>query len=131
MLGSSQRPQREWPQPARAPPPGRRSCEQVGQTPLCPNRLGEVFNCTDELGAEYWRARFEATIGASVTLTDSDRSRTAWHTLRHADPQRPREPLCLSHCDVSHAKRSSCCIEIRACHYPIVGRWSWRRFRAC
>ena len=30
------------------------------------HRLGEVFNRMDELGAEYWRARFEATIGASV-----------------------------------------------------------------
>ena len=32
------------------------------------HRLGEVFDRTDELGAEYWRARFEATISATINL---------------------------------------------------------------
>ena len=31
-------------------------------------RLGEVFNCMDELGAESWRARFEQTVGATANL---------------------------------------------------------------
>ena len=31
-------------------------------------RLGEVFNCMDELGAESWRARFEQTVGAAANL---------------------------------------------------------------
>ena len=32
------------------------------------HRLGEVFDRTDELGAECWRARFEATISATINL---------------------------------------------------------------
>ena len=32
------------------------------------HRLGEVFNCMDELGAESWRARFEQTVGAAANL---------------------------------------------------------------
>jgi ABC-type multidrug transport system ATPase subunit len=32
------------------------------------HRLGEVFDRTDELGAECWRARFEATISATIHL---------------------------------------------------------------
>ena len=31
-------------------------------------RLGEVFNCMDELGAESWRVRFEQTVGATANL---------------------------------------------------------------
>ena len=65
------------------------------------NRLGEVFNCTAELGAEYWRARFEATIGATGESTDRRRTarRTCGAPIRSA-PARRR----LSRCDVSHAK---------------------------
>ena len=54
------------------------------------NRLGEVFKCTDELGAGYWRAMFEATIGAPGNLPTAAAPRS---TLRRADPQRLREPV--------------------------------------
>jgi ABC transport system ATP-binding/permease protein len=53
------------------------------------HRLGEVFNCTDELGAEYWRARFEATIGASVnppTATESRGNLQRVNLPRHHEP---------------------------------------------
>jgi ABC-type multidrug transport system ATPase subunit len=53
------------------------------------NRLGEVFNCTAALGAEYWRARFEATIGATGNLPTTTAARGG---LRRADPERPRAP---------------------------------------
>jgi ABC transport system ATP-binding/permease protein len=52
------------------------------------HRLGEVFNCMDELGAEYWRARFEATIGASVNLPTATEARG---TQQRASLQRHRE----------------------------------------
>src|SRR6201999_2451036 len=32
------------------------------------HRLGEVFDRTDELGAEYWRGRFEAAVDATIDL---------------------------------------------------------------
>ena len=44
------------------------------------HRLGEVFDRTDELGAECWRARFEATVGATINLptaAESQRQRSA------------------------------------------------------
>jgi ABC transport system ATP-binding/permease protein len=53
------------------------------------HRLGEVFNCTDELGAEYWRARFEATIGASVNLPTATESCS---NLQRVDLPRHHEP---------------------------------------
>ena len=65
------------------------------------HRLGEVFNCTDELGAEYWRARFEATVGATVNLPTADRSRAA---TRSAPTRSAPASQRLSRCDVSHAK---------------------------
>ncbi len=52
-------------------------------------RLGEVFNRTDELGAEYWRARFEATIGASANLPTATEPRG---NPQRAEPRRHREP---------------------------------------
>jgi len=36
------------------------------------HRLGEVFNRMDELGAEYWRTRFEQSVGAMVNLPAAD-----------------------------------------------------------
>jgi ABC-type multidrug transport system ATPase subunit len=57
------------------------------------HRLGEVFNCTDELGAKYWRARFEATIGATGNLPSANESRG---NPRRADLQRPREPALVT-----------------------------------
>jgi hypothetical protein len=32
------------------------------------HRLGEVFDRTEELGAECWRARFEATVSATIRI---------------------------------------------------------------
>ena len=57
------------------------------------HRLGEVFNCTDELGAEYWRARFEATIDATVNPPTAAGPRGK---PRRADSQRPREPALVT-----------------------------------
>jgi ABC-type multidrug transport system ATPase subunit len=57
------------------------------------NRLGEVFNCTAALGAEYWRARFEATIGATGNLPTATAARGG---LRRADPERPRAPALVT-----------------------------------
>jgi ABC transport system ATP-binding/permease protein len=57
------------------------------------NRLAKVFNCTDELGAEYWRARFEATIGASVNPLTAT---APGGTLRRDSLQRPREPVLVT-----------------------------------
>ena len=57
------------------------------------HRLGEVFNRTDEAGAECWRARFEATVGASVNLpTDAE----ARGNPRHLGILRPREPVLIT-----------------------------------
>ena len=92
------------------------------------HRLGEVFDRTDELGAEHWRARFEETVGATVESADRRLSRAATHARRTA---RATESQRLSHCDASHAKGPFWCIGTRACCWPIVGRWPWRRFRAC
>ena len=53
------------------------------------HRLGEVFDRTDELGAECWRARFEATVGATINLPTAAEShgRTRRPALQHArDP---------------------------------------------
>jgi ABC-type multidrug transport system ATPase subunit len=57
------------------------------------HRLGEVFNCTDEHGAEVWRARFEGSVGASVNLPTADESRG--NPLR-AEPRRHREPALIT-----------------------------------
>jgi ABC-type multidrug transport system ATPase subunit len=57
------------------------------------HRLGEVFNCTDELGAEYWRARFEATIGTSVNRPTVTEPRD---NLQRADQRRHREPVLVT-----------------------------------
>jgi ABC-type multidrug transport system ATPase subunit len=43
-------------------------------------RLGEVFNRMDEYGAEYWRARFDQTAGATPTAANAATSRYAPHT---------------------------------------------------
>jgi ABC transport system ATP-binding/permease protein len=55
--------------------------------------LGEVFNCTDELGTEYWRARFEATFDATVNRPTAPGPRG---NPRRADPQRPHEPTLVT-----------------------------------
>ena len=57
------------------------------------HRLGEVFNCTDEHGAEVWRARFEGSVGASVNLPTADELRG--NPLR-AEPRRHREPALIT-----------------------------------
>ncbi len=36
------------------------------------HRLGEVFDRTEELGAECWRARFEAAVSATINLPTAD-----------------------------------------------------------
>ena len=54
------------------------------------HRLGEVFSRTDEAGAENWRTRFDATVGASANLPTAGEARGA---LPHSGNQRPREPL--------------------------------------
>ena len=47
------------------------------------HRLGEVFNRTDELGAECWRARFEAAVGATVNLPTAARVSAATLGVQH------------------------------------------------
>jgi ABC-type multidrug transport system ATPase subunit len=54
------------------------------------DRLGEVFNRTDEGGAESWRARFEATAGASANLPTAAEARG---DPRRPDMQSTREPV--------------------------------------
>jgi ABC transport system ATP-binding/permease protein len=53
------------------------------------HRLGEVFDRIDELGAEFWRARFEATLGTADNLPTA--SEPLGNTRRPA-LQRGREP---------------------------------------
>jgi ABC transport system ATP-binding/permease protein len=53
-------------------------------------RLGEVFDRTDELGAEYWRARFEATTSATINLPNAAE---ALGSARHPALQHPRDPV--------------------------------------
>ena len=53
------------------------------------HRLGEVFDRTDELGAECWRARFEATVSATINLPTATESHG--YTRRPA-LQHPRDP---------------------------------------
>ena len=48
-------------------------------------RLGEVFNCMDELGAKSWRARFEQTVGATANLPPAAIARP---DLQCANPHR-------------------------------------------
>ena len=53
------------------------------------HRMGEVFDRTDELGAECWRARFEATLGSTIDLPTAAEScdNTRRPTLPHpCDP---------------------------------------------
>ena len=54
------------------------------------HRLGEVFNRTDEGGAEYWRTRFEATAGASANLSTAAEPRDG---PQRPDTQYNREPV--------------------------------------
>lgn len=54
------------------------------------DRLGEVFNRTDEGGAEYWRARFESTVGALANLPTTAEARG---DTRRPDAQHTREPV--------------------------------------
>ena len=54
------------------------------------HRLGEVFDRTDELGAEYWRARFEATMSATINLPNAAEARG---NARHLALQHPRDPV--------------------------------------
>jgi ABC-type multidrug transport system ATPase subunit len=56
-------------------------------------RLGEVFSRTDEVGAENWRARFEATVGASANWPTAAEARGE---LPRPDIQRPREPVLVT-----------------------------------
>lgn len=44
------------------------------------HRLGEVFDRTEELGAECWRARFEATVSATIKF-GCPSSWSAWPPL--------------------------------------------------
>jgi ABC transport system ATP-binding/permease protein len=53
------------------------------------HRLGEVFDRTDERGAECWRARFEATVSATINLPTAAESHG--YTRRPA-LQHPRDP---------------------------------------
>ena len=54
------------------------------------HRLGEVFDRTDELGAECWRARFEATTSATINLPNAAE---ALGSARHPALQHPRDPV--------------------------------------
>jgi ABC-type multidrug transport system ATPase subunit len=56
-------------------------------------RLGEVFERSDELGAESWRARFEATVSATINLPPTVESRD---NTRRPALQHPREPVILA-----------------------------------
>jgi ABC transport system ATP-binding/permease protein len=53
------------------------------------HRLGEVFNRTEELGAECWRARFDATIDAAINLPAAAECHGC---TRHPALQYPRDP---------------------------------------
>ena len=57
------------------------------------HRLGEVFDRTDELGAECWRARFEATVGATINLPTAAESHG---NIRRPALQRPRDPAFIT-----------------------------------
>ena len=57
------------------------------------HRLGEVFERTDELGAECWRARFEATVSATINLPTAVESRD---NTRRPALQRPHEPVFIT-----------------------------------
>jgi ABC-type multidrug transport system ATPase subunit len=57
------------------------------------HRLGEVFDRTDELGAACWRARFEATVGATINLPTAAECHD---NARCPVPQHPREPRFIS-----------------------------------
>src|SRR6185437_3725299 len=56
-------------------------------------RLGEVFDRTDELGAECWRARFEAMIG---TATDAPTAAESHGNTRHPTLQNRRDPALIA-----------------------------------
>ena len=57
------------------------------------HRLGEVFNSIDELGPEYWRARFEESVGSMVNLPTAAQSRA---NPQRSDLQRHREPALVT-----------------------------------
>ena len=57
------------------------------------HRLGEVFDRTDELGAECWRAKFEATVSATVSLPAPVESRD---NARRLALRRPRDPVLIT-----------------------------------
>jgi ABC-type multidrug transport system ATPase subunit len=57
------------------------------------HRLGEVFDRTDELGAEYWRARFEATPGATI---DRPTAPEPHGNIRHAALRHRRDPAFIA-----------------------------------
>src|SRR3954452_22224091 len=52
-------------------------------------RLGEVFDSMDELGAECWRARFEATADLPTAAASHDNT-------RRLALQRPRDPAFIT-----------------------------------
>ena len=83
------------------------------------HRLGEVFDRTDELGAECWRAKFEETIGATINLPTAAELR-GYTGVQHCSTPASQH---LSHCAASSAKRPFFCIGTRACCCPIVERW--------
>jgi ABC-type multidrug transport system ATPase subunit len=57
------------------------------------HRLGEVFDRTDELGAEYWRGRFEATVDATIDLPTAAESHD---NARRPALQHPRDPAFIT-----------------------------------
>jgi ABC-type multidrug transport system ATPase subunit len=57
------------------------------------DRLGEVFDRTDELGGECWRARFEATQGATIDRPTASESHG---DIRHAALQHRRDPAFIT-----------------------------------
>jgi ABC transport system ATP-binding/permease protein len=57
------------------------------------HRLGEVFDRTDELGVECWRARFDATVGATINLPTAAESQD---NVRRPVLQHPREPAFIT-----------------------------------
>jgi ABC-type multidrug transport system ATPase subunit len=57
------------------------------------HRLGEVFDRTDELGAKCWRARFEATVSATINLPTATE---AHDYTRHPALQHPSDPALVT-----------------------------------
>jgi ABC transport system ATP-binding/permease protein len=57
------------------------------------HRLGRVFSRMDELGAEYWRSKFEETSGATVNLPTDAEPRAG---TQHPDQPRPHEAMLIA-----------------------------------